>query len=214
LALILQGIALFAFVPLVLWLLLAQPMGPGWSLAIGVAIIAGHRAVAGPWAARHALERCLWCGSPGPAAGSVAVGGGPRATAFAVCREEHGRFIRQFFGFVERNRYAIAAGIFGPLALLMGGTLLRALGSDAIPHAVNALQFRVIVAATVVAVSLAYRALPPPEHLRSVFPVHNLFLLGVRNTLWVFRIVGTWWLMSAGWRGLRSAAMQLASGSW
>ena len=28
------------------------------------------------------------------------------------------------------------------------------------------------------------------------FPVHNLFLLGVRNTLWVFRLVGLWWLVS------------------
>jgi len=30
------------------------------------------------------------------------------------------------------------------------------------------------------------------------FPVHNFFLLGIRNLLWVFRLIGLWWL----WRGL------------
>ena len=37
---VLQGIALFAFVPLVLWLFLAQPLGPRWSLALGAASLA------------------------------------------------------------------------------------------------------------------------------------------------------------------------------
>jgi hypothetical protein len=64
-------------------------------------------------------------------------------------------------------------------------------------HGANALQFRVFVAATVVFVSFAYRASAPAEHPRSPFPVHNLFLLGIRNTLWVFRIVGGWWLLDA-----------------
>ena len=33
---VLQGMALFVFIPLVLWLFLAQPMGPGWSLVLGI----------------------------------------------------------------------------------------------------------------------------------------------------------------------------------
>jgi hypothetical protein len=37
--------------------------------------------------------------------------------------------------------------------------------------------------------------LPGPS-LRSPFPLHNLFLLGIRNTLWVFRLVGAWWLVA------------------
>jgi hypothetical protein len=200
---VLQGIALFAFVPLVLWLFLAQPLGPGWSLALGVAIIAGHRAVAAPWAARHAKARCLWCGRPGQPAGAVPVASGPRTTDFAVCDDSHGRLVRQFFGFVNRHRIAIGIGIFAPLAVLLAGTLLRALGAVALPHHANALQFRVIAAATVVLVSFAYRWSTPAEHPRSPFPVHNLFLLGIRNTLWVFRIVGGWWLLAAAWHAGR-----------
>jgi hypothetical protein len=195
-----QGVALFAFIPLVLWLFLVQPLGPGWSLALGVAIIAGHRAVAAPWAARHAAERCLWCGRPGPAALHVQVASGPRTTAYAACRKDHGLLARRFFGFVNRRRMAIAAGIFAPLGLLLGGTLLRAVGVDALPHGANALQFKVIVAATVVAVSLAYRVSAPADPSRSPFPAHNFFLLGIRNTLWVFRIVGAWWLLAAAWQ--------------
>ena len=195
-----QGLALFAFVPLVLWLFLAQPIGPGWSLALGIAIVAGHRAVAAPWTARHATERCLWCGRHGRFAGEVPVACGPRTLTFAVCHDAHGRLVRQFFGFVDRHRVAIAAGIFAPLALLLGGTLLRAVGFDLLPPDVNALQFRVIVAATVLLSSLAYRSSPPTVRPRSAFPVHNLFLLGIRNTLWVFRIVGAWWLLAAALR--------------
>jgi hypothetical protein len=200
LTLVLQGAALFAFVPLVLWLFLAQPLGPGWSLALGVAIIAGHRAVAAPWAVRHAMGRCIWCGRPGQQAGVVPVASGPRTTAFAVCSGAHERLARQFFGFLRRFRVPIGIGIFGPLALLLAGTLLSALGAVSPPHDANAMQFRVIVAATVVLVSLTYRGSVPAEHPRSPFPVHNLFLLGIRNTLWVFRIVGGWWLLAAALR--------------
>jgi hypothetical protein len=200
LTLVLQGVALFAFVPLVLWMFLAQPIGPGGSLALGVAIIAGHRVVAARWAARHAMRRCFWCGRPGQPAGAVPVASVPRTTAFAVCSGAHERLVRQFFGFLHRFRVPIGIGIFAPLALLLLGTLLRALGAASLAHDANALQFRAIVAATVVLVSFAYRASAPAEHPRSPFPVHNFFLLGIRNTLWVFRIVGAWWLLAAVWR--------------
>jgi hypothetical protein len=58
----------------------------------------------------------------------------------------------------------------------------------------------VIVATTVVLVSFLFRTAPPAAHARSAFPAHNLFLLGIRNTLWVFRIVGGWWLLAAALR--------------
>ena len=32
------------------------------------------------------------------------------------------------------------------------------------------------------------------------FPAHNFFLLGVRNLLWIFRLVGIWWI----WQGMAS----------
>jgi hypothetical protein len=143
------------------------------------------------------MRRCLWCGRPGQQAGAVPVSSGRPTTAFAVCCGAHERLARQFFGFVDGHRVAIGLGIFAPLMLLLAGTLLRALGVASLAHGANALQFRVFVAATVVFVSFAYRASAPAEHPRSPFPVHNLFLLGIRNTLWVFRIVGGWWLLDA-----------------
>jgi hypothetical protein len=39
---------------------------------------------------------------------------------------------------------------------------------------------------------------PPP---RAAFPPHNFTLLGVRNLLWIFRLVGVWWI-AAGATGL------------
>jgi hypothetical protein len=203
---VLQGIAFFAFVPLVLWLFLAQPPGPGWSLALGLAIIAGHRAAAAPWAARHARERCLWCGRTAHLAGDVTVANGPDTVTFAACGASHERLARQFLGFVRRRRVAIGLGIFVPLAVLLTGTLLRALGFTALPPDANALQFRVIVAATVILVSFLFRSAPPSPSPQSAFPVHNFFLLGIRNTLWVFRIVGAWWLLAAAWHAFRLAS--------
>jgi len=198
--LLVQGLALFVLVPLVLWLFLVQPLGPGWSLALGIGIMAGHRAVAAPWAARHAKERCLWCGRTGEGWGELRVTSGTRTIGFASCDTRHDEAARRFFGFVEAHRVAISLGIFVPLAVLLVATLLRTLGFALLPHDVAALQFRVIVAATVVTASLAYPAAAPSREPRSAFPAHNLFLLGIRNTLWVFRVVGAWWLLAASWR--------------
>jgi hypothetical protein len=200
LTIVLQGAVLFAFIPLVLWLFLALPLGPGWSVALGVAIIAGHRAVAAPWAARSATRRCLWCGRPGQHAVEVPVASGARTTVYAACRGSHARLARQFFGFVHEHRIALRLGVFAPLALLLTGTLLGAAGAILLPHEANALQFRVLVAATVVLVSFLYRTAPPAAQARSPFPAHNLFLLGIRNTLWAFRLVGGWWLLAAALR--------------
>jgi hypothetical protein len=197
--LVLQGVALFVFIPLVLWLFLAQPLGPGWSLALGLGIIMLHRAVAAPWAARHARERCIWCGRHGRTTHDVPVSGRAATVVFGACDGTHKNAARRFFGFVDAHRLAIGLGIFVPLAVLLVGTLLRALGISFLAHNVNALQFRLVVAATVVFASLAYRTAPPAREPRSAFPVHNLFLLGIRNTLWVFRLVGAWWLAAAAW---------------
>jgi len=195
--LVLQGIALFAFVPLVLGLFLREPLGPVLSMACGVAIMIGHRAVAAPWAARHARQRCLWCGRPGTAPHEVTVTGTAGTIPFGACTAAHAEAARRFFAFTHRYRAALGVGIVAPLIVLLGGTLLRGLGVEVIPHAVNALQFRVIVAATVVTASLAYATAPPSDAPRSAFPIHNLFLLGIRHTLWVFRLVGGWWLIAA-----------------
>jgi len=205
----LQGAALFAFIPLVLFLYLQLPLGPGPSLLLGVGIMLAHRFVASPWMARHAKERCLWCGRrvsaanpstppkppPLPPPIPLPIRAGGRDWTLAACGPAHADLAGRFLTFVARRRAWIALGIFPPLALLILGTAALALGHPFIAHAWNRFQFRTIVALTVVGVSLAYRSVPTPAApLRSPFPLHNLFLLGIRATLWVFRIVGASWL--------------------
>jgi hypothetical protein len=210
-ALALQGFGLFLFIPLVLTLFLRQPLGPGWSVAIGVAIMAGHRYVAAPWAAKFADVRCLWCGRAQASTGVPVMAGG-RLWMMNACSGPHAGHVARFLRFVDRFRAPIAAGIFLPLAWLIVASLAAAAGWPLLPHATNALIFRVVVAATVVSASLfpfVVRGAAPAEAgseggpLRCPFPIHNLFLLGIGNTLWIFRIVGAWWLADAAWRGFR-----------
>ncbi len=192
-----QGLLLFLFIPLVLFLLLRQPAGPGWSVAIGLAIMFGHRLLAAPWMAKFADVRCLWCGRVGAGRTLPVVAGG-REWQMTACSEPHAALAAKFFGFAFRFRIVIGLGIFVPLAWLVLASLTAAAGRSLLPRATNALVFRVVVAATVVSASIAPFAFSPsaPEPpLRSPFPLHNLFLLGVRNVLWVFRIVGAWWLI-------------------
>jgi len=209
----LQGAALFLFIPLVLFLFLRQPLGPGWSVATGVAIMLGHRFVAAPWMAKFADVRCLWCGHIG-AAVPVRVTAQGRTWAMNACGEAHAARVTRFLTFVDRFRAPIGAGIILPLAWLLVASLAAAFGRPMLPHDTSALIFRVVVAATVVsAFAIAGETpappgaiaggTPAPQGLRCSFPLHNLFLLGIGNTLWVFRIVGAWWLADGAWRLLR-----------
>ena len=196
----LQGVLLFLFIPLVLYLLLRQPLGPGWSVLLGLAIAFGHRLVAQPWAMKFADVRCLWCGRVGAAEAVPVVAGGRRWQATA-CSIEHAALARRFLDVVVRFRVPIAVGIFAPLAWLVAASLASAFGHPLVPHRINALVFRVVVAATVLVTSLApvvpAGAGSGTAVTRCPFPLHNLALLGVGNTLWVFRLVGAWWVVDA-----------------
>jgi hypothetical protein len=157
----------------------------------------GHRFIAAPWMARHADERCLWCGrgaaEPDPTIEVAASGGVHHLRACGVAHRDR---IGRFFTFVFRYRIPIALGIFVPLFVLLAGTLMVAVGRPVIALEMNRFQFRLIVAITVLATSLAYLGGRNADaSLSCPFPLHNLFLLGVRNTLWVFRVVGVWWLI-------------------
>ena len=192
----LQGLALFAFIPLVLFLYLRLPLGPGASLVLGLILMFGHRLLAVPWMARHVTERCLWCGRRPDTGLPLEIGASGRRWDARACTAAHRDHLARFFTFLARFRVWIALGIFVPLLLLLGGMLAAALGYASIPYAWNALQFRVVVALTVTIASLAYLIIrTPAESLSCPFPLHNLFLLGVGNTLWVFRLVGAWWLI-------------------
>ncbi len=190
-----QGAALFGFIPLVLYLYLQHPLGPGLSLGSGLILMFGHRFIAAPWTIRHGAERCFWCGRTDRLAARMEVSTGGKVVSLAACDVAHRRLAGRFLTFVARFRPAIAFGIFAPLVVLLAGTAALALGRPLISHEWNRVQFRALVAATVVGVSVGYLAVKDPvEPLTCPFPLHNLFLLGVRKTLWVFRVVGVWWL--------------------
>src|SRR5437773_11066933 len=57
-----QGIVLFLFIPLVLFLFLQYPFGILPSLIAGIVIMFAHRFIAKPFLRRYHLSRCLWCG--------------------------------------------------------------------------------------------------------------------------------------------------------
>jgi hypothetical protein len=155
--------------------------------------------------AKFADVRCLWCGRVG-AGRTVPVIASGREWHMTACSESHAARVARFLGFLFRFRALIGLGIFLPLAWLVIASLAAAAGWPLLPHAANALVFRVVVAATVVGASIA-PFVPPPAFglrrgkpapappLRCPFPLHNLFLLGIRNVLWVFRLVGAWWLI-------------------
>jgi hypothetical protein len=199
-----QGLLLFLFVPLVLVLLLRQPVGPGWSVAIGLAVMFGHRLLAAPWMAKFADVRCLWCGRVGAGRILPVVASG-REWQMTACSEAHATLIARFLRFIFRFRALIGIGIFLPLGWLVIASLAAAAGWPLLPHTTNAVGFRVVVAATVVSASIApfvgaVSASVPESPLRCPFPLHNLFLLGIRNVLWVFRLVGAWWLIDGALR--------------
>lgn len=195
----LQGLGLFLFIPVVLVLFLRQPLGPGASVALGLAIMFGHRFVAAPWARGHAAERCGWCAGRvggGRTGVAVMVEGAGQPWRLVACSSRHANALARFLTFVRRWRLAIAAGIFVPLGLLLAGSLGAAVGRPFLPADLLARQFRFVVAVVVVATSFAYVSVRTPDDtLVSPFPLHNLLLLGVRQTLWVFRVVGAWWLL-------------------
>ena len=99
--------------------------------------------------------------------------------------------------FAAHWRGPLMLGIFAPLFVLLAATSAEALGRPVMAQEWAALQFRLIVAATVVGASLGYhgvrRADEPP-----LLPVPAAQPSPARDpaTLWVFRLVGAWWLLA------------------
>ncbi len=55
--------------------------------------------------------------------------------------------------------------------------------------------FQGLVGIAVNVAAFGYFAATPRLPARVPFPAHNFFLLGIRNLLWVFRLVGIWWIV-------------------
>ncbi len=192
------GLALFAFIPAVLYLLVAHPPPVGLSLGAAVALMIGHRFLAAPFAKAVRKERCLWCNRPLPADRrplTLAARGGE---VEAWCCARHRARAGRFFAFLGAGRLPLAAGIFVPLLLLLAALAAAAAGRPLWLEEATAL-FRLAVGLTVVTASLAYPLAAERRTPAVPFPVHNFSLLGVRALLWVFRVVGVWWIAAGAW---------------
>ncbi|HET9228309.1 MAG TPA: hypothetical protein VFR31_16655 [Thermoanaerobaculia bacterium] len=189
------GVLLFLFIPLVLFLYVRHPE-PVWaSLAGGVVLMVGHRLLARPYMERVLPVKCAWCNRVlPPEGGEILELGEIRAR----CCPGHRRPAAKFFAFLESWRWVLRAGIFLPLLLLLGALAAAAFGQEAPLEDVTAF-FKLIVGLTVNLAAFGYLLAPDRSPSGIPFPVHNFFLLGVRNLLWVFRLIGIWWI----WQGLR-----------
>lgn len=197
----LWGVALFGFIPLVLWLYVGQPEPVGLAAVVGVLLMLGHRFLARPYMRRVAPEKCLWCnripprGTPEPLPLETGAGAVP-----GRCCAGHREPAARFFAALETLRWPLRLGIFGPLLFLLGALAAAAFGQDRfLPWATDV--FRLGVGITVNLAAWGYLFVSPAAAPRVPFPAHNFFLLGVRALIWIFRIVGIWWIF-VGVRGL------------
>lgn len=189
------GIVLFLFIPVVLFLYVRHPEPLAASLGAGVALMIGHRFLARPWMERVREAKCLWCNrmlAEGEGERlALATGGG---TVVARCCAEHREPLEKFFAWVEATRRSLRIGIFAPLLLLLAALAWAALGHrEYLANATALFQLAVGLSVNVAAAGpLVGHAEAPP---RVPFPVHNFFLLGVDALLWIFRLVGAWWIV-------------------
>jgi hypothetical protein len=193
----LAGALVFLPVPLVLWLFTRQPLGPWASLGAGVLLVLTHRLYARPFALLCAGRRCLWCGGP--------AGEGPAVVVLEPFGTSHADLLTRTLGWAADRSRLLAVSILGSLALFLCGAVAAALGRPAWLEPgdpVAALRLGVALAV------LPFGWLAPASHARDSpsgsaagralpFPVHVQALLGTLWVVWLFRLVGLWWLVAA-----------------
>lgn len=205
------GIVLFLFIPVVLFLFVAHPSPVAASLAGGLALMAGHRFLARPYMLATRPHKCVWCNrffpAPEAAERAVELAQGAEAPALEILAcSAHVAPTRRFFAFVDRCRLPLRLGIGLPLGLLLGALVAFSAGIGDWTASATAL-FRLAVGLTVHLAALGPWLGAPREQSRAAFPVHNFYLLGIRAILWIFRLVGIWWIVAGGAFWLRSLGL-------
>ena len=188
------GLLLFLFIPVVLFLFVRHPEPVGVSLVAGVVLMLGHRFLALPYMRKAIAAKCLWCNRALPQETEtleLATASGPLS---ARCCPGHREPAARFFVWAEALKLPLRAGIFLPLPLLLGGLATAAFGRTVPLPALTAL-FQLVIGVTVNLAALGPWLGKDRERPAVPFPVHNFFLLGVRNLLWIFRLVGIWWIV-------------------
>jgi hypothetical protein len=196
---VLLGALLFLPVPLVLGLFTRQPLGPWPSLALGIVLMLTHRLYARPFARSRAERRCLWCGAPLAGGPSLVVHEPSADTRWRTCDERHRAALVRTLGWAALHRGFLAIGILGTLGLFLVATSLIAAGLTSRFRVLDAVAlFQLGVAATVLpfGVLAPLRGPDPAPARRLPFPVHVQALLGTLWVVWLFRLVGLWWLVA------------------
>lgn len=191
------GVLLFLFIPLVLFLFVQHPDPVGVSLAAGIVLMVGHRFLARPYMERVLPVKCVWCNRVPPDVGeTLEIRAGSQVLG-ARCCAVHRRPAAKFFSFLHAWRWPLRLGIFIPLLFLLI-TLAADAAGRAVPINAATNWFKILIGVTVNVAAFGYLAFRERVPLSVPFPVHNFFLLGIRNLLWIFRLVGIWWI----WQGL------------
>jgi hypothetical protein len=194
------GVLLFLFIPVVLFLFVRHPEPVGLSLAAGVVLLLGHRFLARPYMLRVLPAKCLWCNRALPVGSETLELETGTGSILARCCPGHREPAARFFAFMDAWRLPLRAGIFLPLLLLLGSLAAVALGRPLLGAPFATVLFKLIVGVTVNVAALGPllgAAVAAGERVRVPFPVHNFFLLGVRNLLWIFRLVGILWIVQS-----------------
>jgi hypothetical protein len=193
------GVLLFLFIPAVLFLYVRHPEPVGLSLAAGVILMIGHRRLARPYMRRALPWKCVWCnrGLPGEGGEVLELRAGAE-TLQARCCPGHREPAARYFTFLQEWRWPLRLGIFVPLLALLGALAAAAFGREIVPLPTVTALFQLVIGIAVNLAAFGYLLVRERSPLAVPFPVHNFFLLGVRALLWVFRLVGIWWI----WKGL------------
>jgi hypothetical protein len=197
----LQGLLLFLFIPLVLFLFLVQPFHPLAALLIGVALMFGHRLIAAPFVDRNLDFRCIWSGEEIAPGCQYKVTSSGETRTFNAYNDPRRDKAGRFFTFAQKFAWPLRIAILGPLAFYLVMEILRLSGNEVTSHALNAAIFQGLIGLTTLTTFVAYRFVDPIPHMKGPvkfpFPVHNVALLGIGWTLWVFAVVGAIWIYQA-----------------
>lgn len=198
------GILLFLFIPVVLFLYVRHPEPVGLSLGAGVILMIGHRRLARPYMRRALPWKCVWCNRVFPRdqrpedVGEILELRAGAESLPARCCAGHREPAARYFTFLHAWRWPLRLGIFVPLLALLVALAAAALGREIAPLPAVTALFQLVIGITVNVAAFGYLLVREQAPVEVPFPVHNFFLLGVRALLWIFRLVGIWWI----WKGL------------
>jgi hypothetical protein len=193
-----SGLLLFLPVPLVLWLYTRQPLGVPLSLAVGTALVVTHRLYARPFALRRASVRCLWCGGIAGDGLVLELSEPLGASTWRACSPAHHERLRRVFDWASSHAPFLKILILGGVALFLPAALLASrgrLGPLVVDDVVAFFRLAIAVAVLPLGWLSLLRAPTSSEPLRVPFPVHIQALIGTLWVLWLFRLVGIWWLI-------------------